>query len=72
LPLSGSLTDRAIWQNKIVAFRVIPYLTRREISYTKEVKQLLDAPKKSIRLLEEKMNTSELDEPPGIEGTTET
>ena len=40
--------DGAIWQNKVVAFRVIPYLTKREISYTKEVKQLLDAPEESI------------------------
>jgi len=64
--------DRAIWQNKIAAFRVIPYLARREISYTKEVKRLLDAPEENIRLLEEKMNILELNEPPGIQGTTET
>jgi len=64
--------DRAIWQNKVAAFRVIPYLARREIPYTKEVKQLLDAPEKSIHLLKERMNISELDEPPGIEEITET
>ena len=30
--------DRAIWQNKVAAFRVIPYLARKEISYNKEVR----------------------------------
>jgi len=45
---------------------------RKEILYTKEVKWLLDTLKESICLLEEKMNTSELDEPPGMERTTET
>jgi len=63
--------DRAIWQNKVAAFRVVPYLTRKEISYNKEVKQLLDAPEENIHLFKEKMNTSELDKPPGIEETTE-
>ena len=64
--------NRAIWQNKVVAFRVIPYLARREIPYTKEVKWLLDAPEESIHLLFEKTNISELDKLPGIEGITET
>ena len=30
--------DGAIWQNKVAAFRVIPYLARKEISYNKEVR----------------------------------
>ena len=64
--------DEAIWQNKVAAFRVIPYLARKEISYNKEVRRLLDAPEESICLLEEKMNISELDELPGIEENTET
>jgi len=64
--------DRAVWQNKVAAFSVIPYLARKEISYNKEVKQLLDAPEESIRRLKEKMNISELDELLGIEENTET
>jgi len=64
--------DKAVWQNKVAAFRVVPYLARKEIPYNKEVKQLLDTPEESICLLKEKMNTSELDKPPGPEGTTET
>jgi len=63
--------NEAVWQNKIAAFRVIPYLTRREIPYAKEVKWLLDVPEESIHLLLEKMNISELDKPSGIEETTE-
>jgi len=64
--------DGTVWQNKVVAFRVIPYLTRKEISYNKEVRQLLDAPEEIICLLEEKMNISDLDKPPGIEENPET
>jgi len=64
--------DKAVWQNKVVAFRVIPYLMRKEISYNKEVKRLLDAPEENICLLKEKINTSELNELLGIEETTET
>jgi len=30
--------DRAVWQNRVAAFRVVPYLARKEISYNKEVK----------------------------------
>jgi len=64
--------DGAVWQNRVVAFRVVPYLARKEISYNKKVKQLLDAPEESICCLEEKMNTSDLEEPPNREEITET
>jgi len=52
--------DRSVWQNKVAAFRVIPYLTWKEISYNKEVKNLLDALKESVKALEEKMNMRDL------------
>jgi len=64
--------DGAVWQNKVVAFRVVSYLARKEISYNKKVKQLLDTPEESICFLKEKMNILELDEPPDIEENTET
>ena len=64
--------DGAVWQNRVTVFRVVPYLARKEISYNKEVKQLLDAPEESICRLEEKMNTLDLDEPPNVEEITET
>jgi len=64
--------DRAVWQNKVAAFRVIPYLARKEIPYNREVKQLLDAPEESICHLEEKMNTLDLDEPPSMEENIDT
>jgi len=54
--------DRSVWQNKVAAFRVIPYLTRKKISYNKEVKDLLDALEESVKTLEEKINTRDLDE----------
>jgi len=64
--------DGAVWKNRVAAFRVVPYLARKEISYNREVKQLLDAPEESICRLEEKMNTSDLDEPPSMEENVET
>jgi len=64
--------DGTVWQNKVVAFRIIPYLARKEISYNKEVRRLLDAPEEIICLLEVKMNISDLDKPPGIEENPET
>jgi len=53
--------DGSVWQNKVAAFRVIPYLTRKEISYNKEVKDLLDTLEESVKALEEKMDTRDLD-----------
>ena len=53
--------DGSVWQNKVAAFRVIPYLAQKEISYEKEVKQLLDALEESIKALEDKQKTSDLD-----------
>jgi len=53
--------DGSMWQNKVAAFRVIPYLAQKEISYEKEVKQLLDALEESIKALEDKQKTSDLD-----------
>jgi len=53
--------DSSVWQNKVAAFRVIPYLAWKEISYEKEVKQLLDAPEKSIKALKDRQETADLD-----------
>ena len=53
--------DGSVWQNNIAAFRVIPYLAQKEISYEKEVKQLLDTSEESIKALEDKQETSNLD-----------
>jgi len=35
--------DGSVWQNKVVAFRVLPYLSRRKLNFNLEVKELLDA-----------------------------
>ena len=53
--------DGSVWQNKVAAFRVIPYLARKEISYEKEVKRLLDTPEESIKALKNRQETSDLD-----------
>ena len=53
--------DGSVWQNKVAAFRVVPYLAWKEISYEKEVKRLLDAPEESIKALEDKQETVDLD-----------
>ena len=53
--------DGSVWQNKVAAFRVIPYLAWKEISYEKEVNQLLDTLEESIKALENKQETSDLD-----------
>ena len=53
--------DGFVWQNKVVAFRVIPYLAWKEISYEKKVKQLLDTSEESIKALKDKQGTSDLD-----------
>ena len=53
--------DSSVWQNKVAAFRVIPYLARKGISYKKEVKRLLDAPEESIKALEDRQETADLD-----------
>jgi len=43
--------DRSVWQNKVAAFRVIPYLARRRMSFGKEIQDLLDASKADLREL---------------------
>ena len=48
-------------------FRVILYLARKEISYNKEVKDLLDALEESVKALEEKIDTRDLDKILGTE-----
>ena len=53
--------DGSVWQNKVVAFRVIPYLAQKEISYEKEVKRLPDAPEESIKALEDRQETADWD-----------
>ena len=54
--------DGSVWQNKVATFRVIPYLTQKEISYNKKVKDLLDALEEYVKALEEKIDTRDLDE----------
>jgi len=40
--------DGSVWQNKVVAFRVLPYLSRKKLDFNLEVKDLLDVSKESL------------------------
>jgi len=41
--------DSSVWQNKVAAFRVLLYLSKRKLNFNSEVKELLDALEKNIR-----------------------
>jgi len=40
--------DGSVWQNKVTAFRVLPYLSRRKLNFNSEVKELLNAWEESL------------------------
>jgi len=43
--------DGSVWQNKVAAFRVLLYLSRRKLNFNSEVKELLDASEENLREL---------------------
>jgi len=43
--------DGSVWQNKVAAFRVLPYLSRKKLDFNSEVKDLLDASKINLQEL---------------------
>ena len=43
--------DGSVWQNRVAAFQVIPYLSRKKIDFTREVQGLLDASEKDLKEL---------------------
>ncbi|KAJ3553414.1 hypothetical protein NP233_g12649 [Leucocoprinus birnbaumii] len=45
--------DGSVWQNKVAAFRVVPYLARRSIKFNDKVKELLDSSREGLEILEE-------------------
>jgi len=56
--------DSLVWQNKVAAFRVLPYLSKRKLSFNSEVKDLLDVLEESLLEL-----IAELDREVHIEGS---
>ena len=55
--------NRAIQQNRVAAFRIIPYLPRTEILFMDEVKSLLNVTEESLKELKASLNKAEdLDE----------
>jgi len=57
--------DGSVWQNKVTAFRVLPYLSRRKFDFKREVKDLLDTSEESLLEL-----TAEPDREVYTEGST--
>ena len=43
--------DGSVWQNRVAAFRVILYLPRKKIDFTREVQGLLDASEEDLKEL---------------------
>ena len=43
--------DRSVWQNRVVAFQVIPYLLRKKMDFMREVQELLDASEENLKEL---------------------
>ena len=43
--------DGSVWQNKVAAFWVIPYLPRKKIDFIREVQGLLDASEEDLKEL---------------------
>ena len=40
--------DGSVWQNRVAAFRVLPYLSRKKLDFNSEVKDLLDVSEKGL------------------------
>ena len=40
--------DSSVWQNKVAAFKVLLYLSRKKLDFNSEVKDLLDASEESL------------------------
>jgi len=57
--------DGSVWQNKVAAFRVLLYLSRKKLNFNSEVKELLDTSKENLREF-----AAELDRDNHTEGST--
>jgi len=43
--------DGSVWQNRVAAFRVIPYLPRKKIDFIREVQELLNTLEEDLKEL---------------------
>ncbi|KAF7777764.1 hypothetical protein Agabi119p4_3836 [Agaricus bisporus var. burnettii] len=52
----------AVWQNKVAAFRVIPYLARKKIEFNEELQTLLDSTEEELNWLENEHSSEDITE----------
>lgn len=69
--------DGSVWQNKVAAVRVVPYLARKRVEHSDKVRALLDTSEEELGLLEEPVEAldegsdSDSTEPDGLENDNE-
>ncbi|XP_006459192.1 hypothetical protein AGABI2DRAFT_116167 [Agaricus bisporus var. bisporus H97] len=50
----------SVWQNKVAAYRVVPYLARQQIEFGPNIQELLDTSGHELELLEKEENDADL------------
>ncbi|EKM80881.1 hypothetical protein AGABI1DRAFT_36735 [Agaricus bisporus var. burnettii JB137-S8] len=52
--------DGSVWQNKVAAYRVVPYLARQRIEFGPKIQELLDTSGHELEVLEKEENNADL------------
>jgi hypothetical protein len=54
--------DGTVWQNKVGAFRVIPYMARKKIQLPEKITDMLDVLQKTLKELQDEEELNSLEE----------